>query len=163
MSAALFHDGPHPRGMEMSTSIDINAKPAAVWAIISDIEGSADTISGIHKIEILETPKGKSMVGLKWKEWRTFGGREATEVMWITDAEPKSHYVARAESHGSIYNSTMSIEPHDDGCTLTMTFEGVPQTMGAKIMWALTGWMAKGAVKKACSKDLADIKAAAEA
>lgn len=148
--------------MEMSTSIDIDAPPTTVWNIITDIAYSADIIQGIHKVEVLEPAKGPSIVGLKWKEWRTFGGREATEIMWITEAEEPSHYVARAESHGSIYNSTMAIKPEGDGSTLTMTFEGTPQTLGARIMWALTGWMAKGAVRKACAADLADIKTAAE-
>lgn len=149
--------------MKTSTSTDIAASPATVWSIISDIERSADTISGINKIEILERPKGSSLKGLKWKEWRTFAGREATEIMWITEARKDSHYVARAESHGAIYNSKMSITKAAGGCTLTMSFEGTPVTLGAKVMWALTGWMAKGAMRKAVAKDLADIKAAAEA
>ncbi len=149
--------------MQSSASITIDAKPDAVWKVIADIEHSADVISGIHKIEILEQPKGTSIKGLKWKEWRTFGGREATEVMWITEARKNSHYVAHAESHGAIYDSTMRISKDGDGCILTMEFQGTPATFGAKVMWALTGWMMKGAVKKACAKDLEDIKAAAEA
>lgn len=149
--------------MQTSTSIQINASPDKVWQIIADIDNSADTISGINKIEILEPPKGNSIKGLKWKETRTFAGREATEVMWITEARKNSHYVARAESHGAIYLSTMRIGKDGHGCTLTMEFNGEAVTTGAKIMWALTGWLAKGAVKKACAKDLQDIKAAAEA
>ncbi len=147
----------------MSTSMDIQATPKKVWSIIADIEGSAQRIGGIHKIEVLEKPTGKSLVGLKWKEWRTFAGREATEVMWIVEAKANQFYTARAESHGAVYLSTLSIEPIDDGCTLTMTFQGLPQTMGAKVMWALTGWMAKAATRKAIAQDLEDIKAAAEA
>lgn len=149
--------------METSTSTPINAKPEQVWQIITDIEHSAETISGINKIEIIDQPKGTSIKGLKWKEWRKFAGKEATEVMWITEARKNSHYVARAESHGAIYLSTMRIEKAEGGCTLTMSFEGQAVTFGAKVLWFLTGWMAKGAVKKACAKDLEDIKAAAEA
>ncbi len=148
--------------METSASIDIAAKPDAVWAIITDFENADKHISGILKVEVLEKP-ARGIKGLKWKEWRKFGGREATEVMWITESKKNSHYTARAESHGAVYLSTMSIEKTDDGCTLTMTFLGEPQTFGAKLMWALTGWMAKGQVQKACAKDLEDIKAAAEA
>lgn len=149
--------------MQTSASISIQATPSKVWSIISDIENAEDTISGINKIEVLETPKGASMKGLKWKEWRTFGGREATEVMWITEARKDSHYVARAESHGAVYESTMRIEKAEGGCTLTMSMDAQPVTFAAKVMWFLTGWMFKGAIKKACAADLADIKAAAEA
>ncbi len=149
-------------GMQSSTSIDIAASPKKVWKIITDFENCAENISGIMSAEVLEPATGPSVVGLKWKETRMFAGREATETMWITEAKANSHYVARAESHGAVYNSTMQIEPTDSGCRLTMTFEGIPQTTGAKIMWALTGWMAKKSVQKACAKDLEDIKAVAE-
>lgn len=149
--------------MKMSLSIPIDASPKKVWSIISDIENSADTISGIDKVEVLEPAKGPSITGLKWKETRTMFGKEATEVMWITDAKAPEHYDTRAESHGSVYTTRLSLEPAGKGATLTMSFEGVPQTFGAKVVWVLTGWMAKGAVRKAFQADLDDIKKAAEA
>lgn len=147
----------------MSMSTAINAKPAQVWEVISDIENCQDRIRGIHGIEVLEKPKGNSIKGLKWKETRTFAGREATEVMWITEARKNSHYTARAESHGAVYLSTMSIAKDGDGSTLTFDFDGQAVTFGAKVMWALTGWMAKKPMQKALREDLEDIKAAAEA
>ncbi len=148
--------------MKMSASTAVAAKPSKVWKVITDIEHAADTISGIDAVEVLEKPK-KGVVGLKWKETRTFGGREATEVMWITDAKADAFYATRAESHGAVYLSRFDIEKTDAGCTLTFTFDGTPQTFGAKVMWALTGWMMKGPMRKAVAADLADIKKAAEA
>ena len=148
--------------MKMSLSTDIVASPQDVWKTIADIEGSADTIRAIEMIEVLEPATGPSITGLKWRETRTMFGKEATEVMWITEAIEPSHYVTRAESHGSIYETRLSIDTTEDGCVLTMSFEGTPQTFGAKVMWALTGWMAKGAMRKALTADLADIKSAAE-
>jgi hypothetical protein len=148
--------------MKLSLSTSIDATPAKVWSIISDIEHAADHIQGIDKVEVLEKPKS-GLKGLKWRETRTMFGKEATEVMWITEAKVNSHYLTRAESHGAIYVSGLSIAKDGEGCTLTMSFEGTPVTFGAKVMWALTGWMAKGAMKKALNQDLADIKAAAEA
>jgi hypothetical protein len=82
--------------------------------------------------------------------------------MWVTNAADGSFYETRAESHGSVYVSRIELEPHDDGTRLSMGFEGTPVTAGAKILWALTGWMAKSAMRKALNADLADIKAAAE-
>lgn len=149
--------------MQLSLSIGINASPSDVWTVIADIEHSADTIRGIDKIEVLERPKGPSITGLKWRETRTMFGREATEVMWVTDAKEPEHYDTRAESHGSVYVTRLSVGPIGDGARLTMAFEGVPQTFGSRLMWALTGWMARGAMRKALQADLEDIKAAAEA
>ncbi len=148
--------------MQMSGSIDIDATPTAVWNVISNIEGAADHISAIHKIEVLARPTGASIKGLKWKETRTFAGRDATETMWITDARKPRFYETRAESHGAVYVSRFDIEKRDGGCTLTMSFDGKAVTFGAKVLWALTGWMMHNPMRKAITQDLDDIKAAVE-
>jgi hypothetical protein len=44
-----------------------------------------------------------------------------------------------------------------------MTFNGEAPSVGAKIVWALTGWMTKGYVKKALATDFTEITAAVEA
>jgi hypothetical protein len=148
--------------MKVIAVTDIRAKPQRVWSIVSDIEKAGDIISAIHDIEVLDRPTGPSLVGLKWRETRTMFGKAATEVMWVTDAADESFYETRAESHGCVYVSRIELEPHDDGTRLSMGFEGTPVTTGAKILWALTGWMAKRAMIKALDADLADIKSAAE-
>ncbi len=148
--------------MKMSVSTDIQATPEAIWKKISDIEKSQSMIRAIEKIEVLEPATGPSIVGLKWRETRTMFGKAATEVMWVTAAEEPRFYDTRAQSHGAIYTTRLMVEPVGAGSRLTMTFEGTPQTTGAKIMWALTGWMLKGSMRKALTQDLQDIKAAAE-
>lgn len=148
--------------MHLTVSVDIQAPADKVWSTITDIEHSKDFIRGIEAIEILDRPKGPSITGLKWKETRTMFGREATEVMWVTDAKEPSFYTTRAESHGSVYTTRVSVQPHGDGSRLTMAFEGVPQTFGSKLMWALTGWMMKGSMRKMMQADLEDIKVAVE-
>lgn len=149
--------------VQLTVSIDIDAPADRVWQVITDIENCESTIRGILKVEILEQPKGNSIKGLKWRETRKFAGKEATEVMWITEAQAPRFYKARAESHGSVYESGMSIDSREGGCRLTMSFEGRPQTFGAKVLWALTGWMAVRPLKKTMAEDLQDIKAASEA
>ena len=148
--------------MKISTSTTINAPKEKVWGIITDFEHAPTTISAIEKVEILEQPES-GLLGLKWRETRVMFGKSATEVMWITEAEENGFYQTRAESHGSIYKSRMTVADTDGGTELTMSFEGEPQTTGAKVMSALMGFMFKGATKKAVAKDLADIKAKAEA
>jgi hypothetical protein len=143
-------------------STQIVAAPEAVWAVITDIQNAAGVISGIKAIEILETAPGPTITGLKWRETREWMGRDAVEVMWITDASSPSFYETRAESHGSIYTSRLELEPSSAGTRLTMKFDCQPQSSGARVMWLLTGWMAKKSLSKVISRDLADIKAAVE-
>ncbi len=145
--------------LEMQTAI--NAPRAAVWNVITDIENAAETISGIEKVEILEKPS-TGLVGLKWRETRTLFGKTATEVMWITDAEENSFYDTRAESHGAVYTTRISLADQGESTSIKMRFVGKPQTMAAKIMSALMGWMFRGAMQKALVQDLEDIRKAAE-
>lgn len=150
--------------MKLIASItkEIAAPPSAVWAIIADIEHAADRLSAIKQIEVLEPATKESIVGLKWKETREFMGRDATEVMWITEANENRFYETRAESHGCIYRSRLEIAETAAGSTLTMAFYCQPETFGARLMWALTGWMAKKSLCKAIEQDLEDIRKAVE-
>lgn len=147
--------------MELKTDIQINASREKVWSIISDIENAKDNISAIESLKVLERPTS-GMVGLKWIETRTMFGKQATETMWITESIENEYYQTRAESHGAIYISRLSIKQQDNGTLLTMGFSGESQTFGAKFMSVMLGWMFKSASVKALKKDLQDIKTAAE-
>ena len=81
--------------MQLRKSTDIDASLQAVWNVVTDIKNLASTIQGISSIEILEPATGPSIVGLKWRETRTWRGRDAIEVMWITEAQEPFHYVVQ--------------------------------------------------------------------
>lgn len=147
--------------MKLAVNVFIDAPKEQVWKVITDIDHAKDNISGIEAIEILERPE-TGLVGLKWRETRTLFGKTATEVMWITETEENSYYKTRAESHGSIYLSTLKVEEQDQGTLLTMEFGAEIQSLFAKIMNALIGWMFVSATKKALMQDLQDIKKAVE-
>lgn len=147
--------------MKIQEQVAIQASPQEIWRVITDIENSIHTISGIEKVEVLEKPE-QGLVGLKWRETRTMFGSTATEVMWITEAVANQSYKTRAESHGAIYRSQFTITERDGSSLLTMTFDSEPQTFSAKLMGALMGWMIKGSTAKAVQQDLQDIKAAVE-
>lgn len=147
--------------MKLKAEIIIDGTKEQIWQVITDIEGSIDTISAIQKIEILDNPES-GMLGLKWEETRTMFGKSATEIMWITDVVENEYYQTRAESHGAIYKSRLQIEESGDKSKLTMEFDGEAQTTSAKTMSFLTGFMFKSATEKALLKDLKDIKAYVE-
>ncbi len=148
--------------MEISAQVTINAPINQVWAAVADIENAATRISGIDAVEIL-APASDGLVGLKWRETRTLFGKTATEVMWITDAVENEFYDTRAESHGSIYRTRISVAQDPTGTTLTMRFRGEPVTFVAKLFTVPMGWMVKGSMRKVVQQDLEDIKKAVEA
>ena len=147
--------------MQIRVQVPIEGSVEEIWKVITDIENSASRVSAIEEIEILEKPPS-GLLGLKWRETRTMFGKSATEVMWITDARENEFYDVRAESHGTVYQSRLSITEEDGGCVLKLDFGGQPQAFTAKLMSAALGWMFKGATKKALLKDLEDLKSVVE-
>jgi hypothetical protein len=85
-------------------------------------------------------------------------GKEATEVMWITEPEGNEYYNTRGESHGSVYISKPSLKELDGKSTLTMAFSAETHSIFVKIISAIMGLVIKGSMKKAIYKDLEDIK-----
>jgi hypothetical protein len=114
-------------------------------------------ISSIIAIEVLEKPK-TGFVGFKWKETRKMFGKEATEIMWVTDSVENEYYSTRAESHGSVYVSRLSLTESAGVTTLTMSFSGEAQSLVARVLSALMGFLIKSSMKKELHKDLVDIK-----
>jgi carbon monoxide dehydrogenase subunit G len=43
--------------MKLTIGIEIKAPKEKIWEVITDIENSVNTVSGIDKIEILNKPK----------------------------------------------------------------------------------------------------------
>lgn len=142
-----------------SVDCHIAAPPDVVFARASDFRRAPETVTAITRMEILTS--GPVGVGMRFRETRVLFGREATEEMTITAFEPPRRYTLSAESHGSRYHTELSFAPDGQGTRMTMTFQGTPVTLMARIMSVLMKPMMK-TVMKACAKDLDDIKAAAE-
>jgi len=148
--------------MHAAVQVDIKGSRERIWQVIADIENSVNVIGGIEKIEILEKPE-EGILGLKWRETRTMFGKEATEVMWITEAEENGYYATRAESHGSVYITQLQITGENDSSVLSMEFRARAQSVGAKILSFIFSGILKKSMEKALRQDLEDIKAAVEA
>ena len=148
--------------MIVEAQVTINGSKAAIWAAITNIENASETISGIENIEILEKP-ANGLVGLRWRETRMLFGKPATAEKWITDAAENEFYKTRAESHGFVFLSTISIsESSGGGITLTSSHDSKPQGIVARLLSIPMGFLFKGVAKKALLQDLNDIKAAVE-
>lgn len=144
--------------MELSAFIEIEKPQSNVWKAIVDFKNCSNYISSIVSVEIIDEPKD-TLVGFKWKETRVMFGKEAVETMWITDYVENEFYQTRAESHGSIYISKLSLESFGENTRLTMSFNGIAQSLMAKVFSFCMGFLFIGSMKKALIKDLSDIKA----
>ncbi len=148
--------------MRVEVSREVAAPAERVWAIIIDLAGSPAVISAIDKVEVLAGPEPLG-VGTRWRETRTMMGKSATEEMWVTAVDPGKSYTVAAESAGAAYESTFHVTPSGAAAsTLTLSFEGRPQSTSKKVLSATVGRLMGPATRKALAKDLADIAAAAE-
>ena len=147
--------------MIVEAQVTVDGSKEAIWAVITDIENASETVSGIEQVELLEKPES-GLVGLKWRETRTLFGKTATEEMWITDAAENEFYTTRAESHGFIYTSTISISEQDNRISLTMTHVSKPRGFLARLLSIPMGVVFKGVMKKALLQDLNDLKGVVE-
>jgi carbon monoxide dehydrogenase subunit G len=150
--------------MDHKTSLTqhIHASPKKVWSVISDIPGSAATLSGIDSVQMLsEGPYGE---GTRWKETRTMMGRAETVEMWVAQADPPRSTTVKALQGGADYTSRFSLADRDGGTDLTLTFgaDVVKPTALSKITMALFGKLGMYFTRKALAKDLAEIAAKAE-
>ena len=143
--------------MKLSASVEIEKPLEDVWKVITDFKNCSNYIKSIVNLEIIDQPKD-TLVGFKWKETRVMFGKEATETMWITEYVENEYYQTRAESHGSIYISRLSIERIGQITNLTMSFSTEAETFFVKLISLFMGFIIKGSMKKALTKDLIDIK-----
>lgn len=146
--------------MIITVSEEINAPRERVWKIITDIDGWTETISGIVAIDVINRP-ASGIIDLKWRETRVLFGKEAVETMWITAAEENDWYETRAENHGAIYSTRISLIDAQEKTVLTMTFSSQPTTFVSRLM-SVMGYLFRGTMRKMLQQDLADIRRAAE-
>jgi len=143
--------------MLVTVDVIINKPKELVWNAITDIENSDAMISSIITLNVLHKPS-QGLDGLKWEETREMFGKEAKETMWITDSADNKYYCTRAENHGSVYITKLSVNDNENGTLLSMSFNGIAQTQTAKILSFLMSPFIKKSIKKALTSDLQDIK-----
>ncbi len=141
---------------------DTQAKPAAVWAVLTDIDSAAQTLSGVDRVERIDGPRYG--VATRWRETRTMFGKAVTEEMWVAEVNEGSRTVIEAESSGLQYSTTFTLEPVDSGTRVAMNFSchmPYPRGLGG-FMFKRSGKMWVKATSRTMQKDLDDIARAAE-
>lgn len=139
----------------MTVSRHVDAPRQRVWDVVTDLDRSPEVISAIQKIERVQ---GDGFgLGTRWRETRTMFGREATEVMEVTEVDPPRGYVVETEGAGTHYRSEFSLTDEGDGTRLTMTFGAEPRGVVGRVMAATVGRLFSGATRSAVTADLDDI------
>ena len=145
----------------MTVERDVSAPAETVWAIVTDLERTAEVVGAITALGRTDGGSGFE-VGTAWKETRVMFGREATESMAVTEVDEGRSYTVESESRGVLYRSVMRVEPAGEGCHLSWQFGAEPRSTSAKLM-SIVGKLFEGSTRKALSADLDDIARAAEA
>ncbi len=149
--------------MQIQVTQDIAAPSERVWAIITDLAGWPEVLTGVDEVEIL-AGGDEFGIGTRWRETRMMFGSKATEEMEVGTLDEGRSYGVVAESRGTRYATSMEVVPTREGASrLTMTFGGEPTSGLAKGRGATRGRLRAGPPRTASQRDRADIAAAAAA
>lgn len=148
--------------MEIEVEHTTTASPAAVWSVVTDLAGSAATLSGVTSVERLDDGDAFA-VGTRWRETRVLFGKEATEELVVTDVDEGRSYTVEADNRGTHYTSQLFVEPTDGGSTVRMTFGAEQSGRVGRLLARTIGKAFEGATRQMLEQDLVDIAAAAEA
>ncbi|MFB6839870.1 SRPBCC family protein [Streptomyces sp. NPDC056361] len=140
----------------------VAASPGRVWEAITDLRDMPRVLSGVERVEVLT--EGVFGIGTRWRETRRMLGKEATEVMTVTECEAPERYVTVADSHGMHYVSELRLTSDGSGgTTLRMAFSSRPaEGRRPGLVARLLARFGAKAVAKALAKDLSDIANAVE-
>ena len=146
--------------MKIIASIEITAPVSKVFELFTDLRKIEENVSGIKSIEVLDGP-AKMAIGTKWKETRVMLGKEASEVMTVSDIHNNLSYDVVAASHGMEYKSSYVFKEANNVTSVEMIFAGIPKSFMSKLFTPV-GYLFKGATKKTLVADMKELKIAAE-
>lgn len=139
----------------------IDAPVERVWTMLTDLDGGKNTLPGVLKIERIN---GEGFeVGTSWRETRKLFGKEASEVMTVSEVEAPHRTVLLANHQEMDYRTEFILAPVGAGTTLTMVFSGTSNATGVRGL-VEKALMPLGAAvtRKMMVKDLDAIARAAE-
>ncbi|SEJ67629.1 SRPBCC family protein [Demequina mangrovi] len=149
-------------GHSVRAEREIAADVERVWEVITDLDYASEVIPAILHIERLEGEGYE--VGVRWRETRKMWGREETEEMWVETVDAPRSTTVRAESRGTEYVTTYTLEPLADGTRIVCDFSAETPHPGPaqRVGWFLFGKAGMKATRKALADDLDHVAKAAE-
>jgi uncharacterized protein YndB with AHSA1/START domain len=138
---------------QFTDSVDINAPPASVWRVLSDLSRLPEWYYPSRRVLVVDVgPVGSGSRFVLWI--RTAAGIEVEAPGEILAVEPGHMLRWRGRSAGIAATATWTLEPHGGGTRVTHEFAG-------------GGWMmllstASGRAPKTAARRLANLKRVVE-
>lgn len=149
--------------MQIDISRDTTAAPDDVWAVITDLEGSPNTLSLVTAVRRLDDG-GELGVGTRWEETRHSGGRDTVQTLTVTAYDQAARrYEVDVDAMNQSFRSSVQVTPQGDGSRIRMTMESTATGLAAKMLAKTLGKAFEGTLTRMMGRDLKDIAAAAEA
>ncbi len=110
--------------MEFEVSHDFPERPETVFAALTDLDRAREWVPGLVELERLDDgPLGPQS---RWRETRTFMGKEATEEFEVTSYGPPAVLEFRTRgdgSHGGEYVFRYRLVPQESGTRVQLRGE----------------------------------------
>lgn len=125
----------------------------------TDFGAVAERVPDITKVELVGGEAGQ--IGALWSETRIMFGKEATEVLEVTDVTKPTRFAIGCESCGSAYETVYTFAPEGNATRVSMVTTVKPLTLVAKLMTPIA-FLMSGVMKKCLLKDFEALKPHAE-
>jgi uncharacterized protein YndB with AHSA1/START domain len=124
----------------VTVSAYIDARVERVFAVFTDIEGSAGRVSNIDRIEMLTL--GGARLGARWLETRRTPGGSGTAEMEVTAFERNHGYTITHHKGGARIEARFTFKPVAGGGThveveFVLAGDGRPPGAVAPVWWAI--------------------------
>ena len=139
-----------------SLTVEIDAPVETVFDTVAHIQNYAKAVPHIVKTELLGDVE--SGVGMRFRETRRMGKREATTELEVTEYVPNERVRMVADAGGAIWDSIFSVRARPGGTTMTLEMDARPYKLLPKLMIPLFAPF----MRKAVDKDMAAVKAYCE-
>ncbi len=142
---------------QISITRTIAAPADLVFRTVADISNFSQAIPDIVDVEFLS--EVKSGVGTRFRETRRHGGKEFATELEVTEYVENDRVRIVADSHGTVWDTTFTVENQPDATVLRMVMDARPHNLLSK----LTNPIMKGFIQKAIERDMDVVKEYCEA
>jgi Polyketide cyclase / dehydrase and lipid transport len=139
--------------MKVVVTVECLAPPEVVFAANVDIPNWPRFIDSVEKVGIL-TP-GPVAVGTRFRATRLVGGQPQSRELKLAVMDSPWRLVFMGDDLGLRRVLTSEIVPHGSGSRLTLTFQTVPLTFGARLRGAFS-FLSRFGVRRQLRRDLKD-------
>lgn len=127
---------------------EIAAPPEVVFGAITDVEKLPETNPEIVAVELLT--EQHSGPGTRFRETRRMGKKELVTELEVTELVENERARMVADTHGTIWDTTFTLQPSGAGTRLEIAMEARPHAFLPKLLNPLM----KGFFKKGMEKHM---------